>query len=61
MSLGPDSSVDDAVQMMREHALRRLPIVDGERPIGIVSLGDLAVENDPGSALGEISAAAPNG
>jgi hypothetical protein len=28
--------------------------------VGMVSLGDLAVERDPHSALGEISAAPPN-
>ncbi|WP_198035460.1 CBS domain-containing protein [Streptacidiphilus rugosus] len=40
---------------------RRLPVVDADgRPVGIVSLGDLAEDRDPGSALGRISAAAPN-
>jgi hypothetical protein len=34
--------------------------VEGGKPVGIVSMGDLAVERDPDSALGEISAAAPN-
>lgn len=61
VTLTADSSVDDAISLMRDNALRRLPVVEGERPVGIVSLGDLAVENDPRSALGEISAAAPNG
>ncbi|MBX9399068.1 CBS domain-containing protein [Streptomyces sp. TRM72054] len=45
---------------MRERAVRRLPVVEGGRPVGIVSLGDLAVERDPDSALGNISAAGPN-
>ena len=45
---------------MRTHAIRRLPVVDKGEAVGIVSLGDLAVERDPGSALGEISAAPPN-
>jgi hypothetical protein len=35
-------------------------VVDHERVIGIVSLGDLAKERDPRSALGAISSAAPN-
>ena len=55
-----DSSVDDAAQLMRERSLRRLPVVDGDRAVGIVSLGDLAIEHDPSSALGGISAAASN-
>jgi CBS domain-containing protein len=42
---------------MTANALRRVPIVDGGRAIGIVSLGDLAEDRDPESALGRISAA----
>jgi CBS domain-containing protein len=45
---------------MRTHAIRRLPVVEGGQAVGIVSLGDLARERDPGSALGEISTAPPN-
>jgi CBS domain-containing protein len=45
---------------MREKAIRRLPVVDDGRPIGMVSLGDLAVARDPGSVLADISAASPN-
>jgi CBS domain-containing protein len=59
-TLSPDDSVEDAVRLMTEHSLRRLPVVENGRPIGIVTLGDLAVEHDSDSALGEISAAPPN-
>jgi len=59
-TLSPTDSVDDAVRLMREKAVRRLPVVEGGKPVGIVSLGDLAVERDPHSALGNISAAPPN-
>ncbi|GJF25963.1 hypothetical protein SHO565_65270 [Streptomyces sp. HO565] len=45
---------------MREHAVRRVPVVDEGHPVGIVALGDLAMERDPGSALGDISVARPN-
>jgi CBS domain-containing protein len=58
-SVTPDSSIDDAIQLMREHSLRRLPVVNDGRAVGIVTLGDLAIERDPNSALGDISAAAP--
>src|SRR5687767_9105862 len=51
MTLEPSQSVDEAVQAMREHDIRRLPVVDQGRPVGIVSLGDLAVEREPQSAL----------
>ena len=55
-----DAAIADAAKIMREHALRRLPVVDDGTAVGIVSLGDLAVESDPKSALGGISAARPN-
>jgi signal-transduction protein with cAMP-binding, CBS, and nucleotidyltransferase domain len=45
---------------MREQALRRLPVMDNGKPVGVISIGDLAVERDPDSALADISAAAPN-
>jgi signal-transduction protein with cAMP-binding, CBS, and nucleotidyltransferase domain len=45
---------------MRKNAVRRLPVVDEGEAIGIVALGDLAVERNPDSALSDISAALPN-
>jgi CBS domain-containing protein len=58
--LTADQSVDEAVQLMRELAVRRLPVVDEEdQLVGIVSLGDLARERDPDSALADISTARP--
>ncbi len=59
-TIGPDDSVDKAAQIMRERAVRRLPVVEDGRPVGIVSIGDLAVEKDTDSALADISAARPN-
>jgi CBS domain-containing protein len=55
-----DASVDEAARVMRDGALRRVPVVEDGAPVGIVSLGDLAVEQDPSSALAGISAAPPN-
>lgn len=55
-----DEELDRAVRLMREHAVRRVPVVDDGHPVGIVSLGDLAMERDPRSALGDISVARPN-
>jgi CBS domain-containing protein len=41
----PDMSTDEAMRLMSEHQIRRLPVMEGEKMIGIVSLGDLAVES----------------
>ena len=59
-AIEPDASVDDALRTMREHDIRRLPVVKNGRPVGIISLGDLAVEREPDSTLADISAAAPD-
>ena len=59
-TLGPRDDVDAAAKLMRDKAVRRLPVVDGDTVVGIVSLGDLAQRRDLGSALAEISAARPN-
>ncbi|MFD5101221.1 CBS domain-containing protein [Streptomyces albidochromogenes] len=55
-----DDDLDLAVSLMRRHAVRRLPVVEDGLPVGIVSLGDLAVVGDTDSALADISAADPN-
>jgi CBS domain-containing protein len=61
LSVRADQPVMDAVDLMREHALRRLPVCDDKQEvIGVVSLGDLATERDPASVLSGISAAPPN-
>jgi CBS domain-containing protein len=58
--LGPDDSIDDAIKKMEEKDVRRLPVVDEGKPVGIVSLGDLAKAKDEDSALANISSASPN-
>ena len=60
VAVGPDDPVALAVKKMEEQAIRRLPVMDNGTLVGIVSIGDLAIERDRQSALGEISAAAPN-
>jgi len=59
-TVSPTDSVDHAIQLMRQKALRRLPVVENGHAVGMVSLGDLAQNRDPQSALGEISTAPPN-
>ena len=60
-TLSASGTVDDAVRTMQGSDVRRLPVVDdGGRPVGIVSLGDISIEKDAGSALADISSAPPN-
>jgi signal-transduction protein with cAMP-binding, CBS, and nucleotidyltransferase domain len=61
LSIGPGVPVETAVELMRVAAVRRIPVMEGDVPVGIVSIGDLAVERDPTSALAGISEAEPNG
>ncbi|CAL9350007.1 CBS domain-containing protein [Streptomyces sp. DH-12] len=60
VTVRPDDELDLAVRLMREHAVRRVPVVEDEHPVGVVSLGDVAMERDPESALGDISVARPH-
>jgi CBS domain-containing protein len=55
-----DASAGDVVRLFRDRAIRRAPVVDDGLVVGMVSLGDLARERDPDSALAEISAAPAN-
>jgi CBS domain-containing protein len=59
-AIEPSASVDDALRKMREGDIRRLPVVQDGRPVGIISLGDLAVEREPDSTLADISSASPD-
>ena len=59
-TLAPGDQLSRAVRLMRERAIRRLPVVKDGRPVGILTIGDLAVQRDPDSALADVSAARPN-
>ncbi|MFW6049732.1 MAG: CBS domain-containing protein [Myxococcota bacterium] len=59
-TLSPEDETGKAVELMEERAIRRLPVMEGDRCVGIVSLGDLAITLDRESALGQISAAPAN-
>jgi CBS domain-containing protein len=54
-SVAPDDPVERAIELMREKAVRRLPVLEGGKPVGVVSLGDLAIQRDAGSVLADIS------
>jgi CBS domain-containing protein len=52
----PDTDVEEAVWLMRSKAVRRLPVLEGGQLKGVVSLGDLVLEEEPDSTLADISA-----
>ncbi|MEZ0071695.1 CBS domain-containing protein [Planotetraspora sp. GP83] len=60
ITVTPDQDADEVIRLMRQKAVRRVPVVADGRPVGIVTLGDMALERDPASALSDISAAPPN-
>jgi signal-transduction protein with cAMP-binding, CBS, and nucleotidyltransferase domain len=60
VTLEPSSTIGDAVDAMRKANVRRLPVAESGRPVGIISLGDLAMARDEESALADISSASPN-
>jgi CBS domain-containing protein len=55
----PDQKVDEASKIMSQHQVRRLPVVDKGKLVGILALGDVATDpdsqNEAGSALTDIS------
>lgn len=60
----PDMDVHDAAKIMSEQQIRRLPIVQNNHLVGIVSLGDISVEptlqDNAEEALKNISEPAKN-
>jgi CBS domain-containing protein len=59
-TLTVDQSVEDAIKIVREENVRRIPVVQDGRPAGILSIGDLAIERDTGSALADLSSEPAN-
>jgi CBS domain-containing protein len=60
ITIGADDSVDEALRTMIEHKVRRLPVIDGRRLVGIVSQADIATNVDEekvGDLVEAISAA----
>lgn len=49
VTIPPDASLDDAERTMSERGVRRLFVLDGGRPIGLVAVDDLRAEREPGS------------
>ncbi len=59
VTIGADDPIDEALQAMAEHQVRRLPVIDGQRLVGIVSQADIArnlEEEQVGKLVESISA-----
>jgi CBS domain-containing protein len=60
VTIGADDSVEEALRTMKDHKVRRLPVIDGHDLIGIISQADLAKnvdEEEVGELVEAISAA----
>jgi CBS domain-containing protein len=60
VTVGPNDDPKDVVELMRENGIRRVPVANGGDAVGIVTLGDLALDQDAHSVLAEISALPSN-
>ena len=59
-SISPHDLVQEASFAMRDADVRRLPVVEEGRAVGIVSLGDLAAETEQGTVLASMTDAPPD-
>src|SRR5829696_7172822 len=60
ITIGADDSIEEALRTMKEHKVRRLPVIDGKRLVGIISQADVATNLDEervGDLVEAISAA----
>ena len=59
-TIAPDTTIAVARALMQEKALRRLLVLEGDQPVGVLSIGDVAVDQNAGAVLDSISKAIPN-
>jgi CBS domain-containing protein len=57
IGVAADADLGQAAQLMRENAVRRLPVINDGQVVGIVSMGDIAISADGDSALAAVSRA----
>jgi CBS domain-containing protein len=60
VTIGAGDSIDEALRTMIDHKVRRLPVIDGKRLVGIISQADVATNVDEervGDLVESISAA----
>ncbi len=53
VTIGADDSLDETIRTMKEHGVRRVPVIDGHQLVGIVSQADVAV-NLPEDRVGDL-------
>jgi CBS domain-containing protein len=58
--LGPDDDLAEASRLVRDRAVRRIPVLRDGTPVGVVSIGDLALESDATSVRSGMYSAPPN-
>jgi CBS domain-containing protein len=59
ISVSSDQDVHEAADLMSKYQIRRLPVLENDKLVGILAIGDLAIEkihiNEAGDALSDIS------
>lgn len=63
ITIGADDSAEAAIRTMKDHSVRRLPVIDGNDLVGMVSQADIAralPDAKVGDLVGVISEAPPN-
>jgi CBS domain-containing protein len=60
VAVSPDQSVDDAVQVMKSHDVKRVLVMEDKKLTGIISLGDLASRSMEGDLERDLSRSRPN-
>jgi CBS domain-containing protein len=59
-TVSPSDEVERVIEIMRAQAIRRVPVVEAGKPVGVLSMGDLARDRDPNSLLADVSEAPAN-
>jgi CBS domain-containing protein len=60
VTIAPNASVKEAIDLMHQHDIRRLPVVEDGRPVGVVALADVSMSPSAQPLLADISTAPPN-
>jgi len=62
VTIGADDDIEEALRTMIEHDIRRLPVIDGHRLVGMLSQADVAQQmpQRAGALLAELSASPSN-